>query len=102
MLAFKLDGEPHFLTGIASAHIGGSASNLAFGEGCAQTLNVGCGFWLDRVTLTPGMKFLIGEPSHSSFPLSRALLWRLGRDAPAVRLPARACGKYTREHEKRQ
>src|SRR2546421_10427605 len=60
MLAFKLDRESHFLTGIASAHIGGSASNLAFRWGGAQTLNVGCGFWLDFVALTPGMKLLIG------------------------------------------
>ncbi len=76
MLAFKLDGETHFLTGVTSAHIRGSPSDLALRLGGANALNVGDGLWLDLVALTPGTEFLICESHGVFFPL---IVWLLAR-----------------------
>src|SRR3989440_4555030 len=67
MLAFKLDGAPHFHARVAPAHIGGTATHPTLRLRLANALDIDFGLRSNVATLAPSAKFLIGEPGHRVF-----------------------------------
>ena len=86
VLAFKLDGDPHFHAGVASGHIGDATAHLPDRLRGANALNVGCGLWRNLVVLAPSAKGFICE--HGCGRVS--CVHRRGEESPGAPSPEEA------------